>query len=177
MLLLGAVCSLSAKEADYSQPSYQGDVSIGFGAGGGELPTSLFYLQTVHGIRANESLFVGVGSGFNFGLTPGSGTHIPIYANIKAYVPLSEQSSLFGSVDFGGFFGDSSGLFFGPAVGLTVLDLINVSFGYELHRSVVEVYNERPMDSNLYYKDYRDMGSSLDVILDGAFALKFGIQF
>lgn len=106
---------------------YQGDASVGYAFGTGEFNVNRFNITTTHGVRINEYLFAGAGTGFNFYSQDGtSKTFMPIYVSAKGYYPLSNNLNLFGSLDLGkGFSVDDdedgnevSGFYFYPHVGI-----------------------------------------------------------
>ena len=45
---------------------YQGDASLGYAFGTGKLNVNRFNITTTHGVRINQYLFAGAGTGFNF---------------------------------------------------------------------------------------------------------------
>jgi len=114
---------------------YQGEVSTSYGIGVGTYNANRFCIETVHGIRLNTDVFLGLGLGYNSLTKDGSSVGIiPVFANIKGYVP-SESLKPFGSLDFGygigtGNLGGLGGIYVSPAVGLS-FNKLNVSLAYQ----------------------------------------------
>lgn len=105
---------------------YQGEVSLGFGAGVGTYNVNRVPIHTVHGVRLGENFFVGAGIGVDIFSKDGlSGTIIPIFANAKGYLPVSEKVSLLAALDLGygigaGDFSSLGGLYVYPQVGCSL---------------------------------------------------------
>lgn len=119
---------------------YQGEVSLGFGAGVGTFSANRVPIHTVHGVRLNENFFVGAGIGVDIFSSDGeSGTIIPIFANAKGYLPVSGKVSLLAALDFGygvgaGNFSGAGGLYVYPQVGcslkVTPKNALDFTVGY-----------------------------------------------
>lgn len=146
IMLLGLLATNSA----YSQSiKYQGEVLGGYSLGIGTFSMDRVNLHTVHGIRFNQYLFAGVGLGvdyfYNFDAylsdidTKGELT-MPIFFDIKGYLPVSPKVSMFVSFDIGAGIGltegvsGSKGLMFTPAIGTSMKvsskNAITISAGY-----------------------------------------------
>lgn len=119
---------------------YQGEIGTGYAVGiNGAIGRYVF--ETVHGARINPYLFIGAGAGFSYGsFTIDSYSysidydivHVPIFVNTKGYYPITDELSVYMSVDFGAAIGCSAyaegtafyttigpGLTYGKAKGLT----------------------------------------------------------
>ena len=124
---------------------YQGEIQVGFGAGVGAFPADRVYLQTIQGVRVGDHFSVGLGIGLNI-IVPYTFTYdlpelyMPIFVNVKGYLPINEQTSLFGSFDIGGSFGLTEGvagfkgLMVCPSVGVSINNKVNLSLGYDFQK-------------------------------------------
>jgi len=114
---------------------YQGEINTSYGIGVGTLNINRFCIETVHGIRLNPDIFLGLGLGYNSLTNNGASVDIiPIFANVKGYVP-SKGLKPFGSLDFGygmgtGELSGLGGIYVCPAVGLS-FNMFNVSLAYQ----------------------------------------------
>lgn len=106
---------------------YQGEASLGFGAGVGTFNINRVPIHTVHGARLGDNFFVGAGIGVDIYSQDGeSATMIPIFANAKGYLPLSSgKVSLLAAFDLGygvgsGDFSELGGLYIAPQVGCSL---------------------------------------------------------
>ena len=120
----------------FSQESkYQGEVSTSYGIGVGTYNANRFCIETVHGVRLNPNVFLGLGLGYNSLTKDGSSVGIiPVFANVKGYIP-AKNVKPFGSLDFGygigtGDLGGLGGIYVSPAVGLS-FNKVNVSLAYQ----------------------------------------------
>lgn len=100
------------------KPHYQGEISVGYGLGVSEaseiLSTNRIALETVHGVRINRYIFMGVGVGFNYfyskihyiiGEPDILGCILPTFVNAKGYGHISDKFSVYMSLDLGAAFG------------------------------------------------------------------------
>lgn len=126
----------SAQSEKTTSAKYQGEVLVGLGV----FDQYNLYAHTVHGVRFNENLFVGVGTGMtsflpiNMRGASGSSYAIPLFLNVKGYHPIGAKTSLYASLDAGGLIGVSgqnSGVMLSPAIGLSFNNRITFSIGYE----------------------------------------------
>lgn len=102
-------------------PRYQGEVAFAYGSAVSEGMQDLFpriVFETVHGVRINPYLFAGVGLGINYFYKDiyfsngwniyelgNSGTVLPVFANVKGYLPVSRKAALNLSWDLGAAIG------------------------------------------------------------------------
>ena len=114
---------------------YQGEVNASYGIGVGTYNVNRFCIETVHGIRLNPNVFLGLGLGYNSLTKDGSSVNIvPVFANIKGYLP-SESLKPFGSLDFGygigtGELSSFGGIYVSPAIGVSI-NMFNLSLAYQ----------------------------------------------
>lgn len=102
-------------------PRYQGEFAFAYGLavseGMGDLVPRIVF-ETVHGVRINPYLFAGVGLGINYFYKDlyffdgwdiyelgNSGTVLPVFANVKGYLPVSRKVALNLSWDLGAAIG------------------------------------------------------------------------
>ncbi len=135
----------SVRASKNSAVKYQGELLTGFGAGLGDLPMDRIYLQTIQGVRISKYLYTGVGVGLSM-IMPYTFSYnlpelfMPIYLNIKSYLPVGEKTSMFASLNVGGSFGltegvvGTRGIMVCPAVGVSIKNKVNISLGYEMQK-------------------------------------------
>lgn len=168
------ICCLLAVCAHGQNYKYQGEVLGGYSVGIGTFSFDRVNLQTIHGVRFNQYLFAGVGLGvdyfYNFDAylsdidSKGELT-MPIFFDIKGYLPVSPKVSMFASFDIGAGIGltegvsGSKGLMFTPAIGTSLKvsskNAITISAGYN-------------------YQAWSESGFKINT---DAISLKLGFQF
>ncbi len=115
---------------------YQGEASLGFGAGVGTYNMNRVPIHTVHGVRLNDNFFVGGGLGVDIFSKDGeSATIIPVFANAKGYLPVSDKVSLLAALDLGygigtGDFSKVGGLYAYPQIGCNLKIMHKYSFDF-----------------------------------------------
>lgn len=112
----------AGKKTQYGKfPRYQGEFAFAYGLAVSEGTGDLFpriVFETVHGVRINPYLFAGVGvgvdyfykdlyfyDGWNIYELGNSGTVLPVFANVKGYLPVSRKVALNLSWDLGAAIG------------------------------------------------------------------------
>lgn len=113
---------------------YHGDISYAYGIGIGDVDLNGWNIQTVHGYRFNDYLFVGGGIGL-IKYSKVDDSIIPIFANVKGYLGNSHFANRFASIDLGYRAREKGGVYFNPAIGvqLRVFRRLGVigSIGYQ----------------------------------------------
>lgn len=134
-----------AKEKGNKGVGYQGEIVAGFGAGIGFLPMDRLYLHTIQGVRIGEHFSTGLGIGmtmimpYTFDYNKPE-LYVPIYLNMKGYLPVGAKVSMFASLDIGGAFGMTegvsglSGFMVCPSLGVSVNRKVNISLGYDVQK-------------------------------------------
>ncbi len=145
--------SPSTKNRKNRNIRYQGDLNLGYETASGVL------LETIHGARFNKYLFAGIGIGYHYierieKNMENEGGHeltleregferIPIFVNLKGYLPISDGFTPYLNLSLGGGFdanGLSGGGFYGDlGVGFKSR-LFNFGLGWMRH---AEVHFER----------------------------------
>lgn len=167
VLLLMCVSFASAQTP---KVKYQGEVQTGVGVGVGTFGFSRAYLQTIQGIRAGEHFSAGLGIGanvyFNY-IYDLPEVYMPIFLNAKGYLPVSEKTNLFLSLDLGYSVGLTEGV--SGMSGLMVTPAVGASF---------KTRNNKAINLSLGFDCQRwSSGVSGIGINDGAFSIKIGYQF
>ena len=158
ILFITIAISTNAQIGDniQSEIKYQGEVLTGYGIGIGNLQIDRTYIQTIHGLKFGDYFSAGIGIGMN--ITPAydlnmtisvphappttinsstSLISVPIFLNLKGYLPISKKLDLLLSMDVGHSIGVNgeimslNGLMINPAVGICFNNRLNFSFGYE----------------------------------------------
>ncbi len=124
--LLTALAVLSLGSALAQTPvKYQGEVDLGYSLGVGNFGINRANLHTIHGAKIGQYFSAGIGLGLDYYHEDGaSEAMLPIYLNLKGYLPVNEKVSPYFSFDIGGGFGitegfdGASGMLVTPAVGI-----------------------------------------------------------
>lgn len=138
-LFLAAVAVMAMGSASAQTPvKYHGEVDLGYSIGVGTFSTGRVNLHTVQGVRIGRHFSTGVGVGLDY-YHELEELFIPIYLNMKGYLPVSEKVSPYFSLDIGAGVGASSGasglsgLYCMPAVGVK-LGKFKAQLGYNIQR-------------------------------------------
>lgn len=132
-----SVCSVNAQDTPVK---YQGEVDLGYSVGVGTWDFSRLNVHTVQGVKIGKYFSTGVGVGIDYYFSNdildaagiGGQVMIPIYLNMKGYLPVSESISPYISLDLGGGIGVqdlASGFLVTPSVGVKI-GKFKVQVGY-----------------------------------------------
>lgn len=174
LLSLSLTIFVIGANAQSSKIKYQGEVLAGYSIGIGTFSYDRINLHTIQGVRFNPYLSLGVGLGLDyyqkFDLyintdVTASELAMPIYLNVKGYLPVSTKTNIFLSLDLGASIGltegisGGKGLMFTPAVGtnfkISPKNSLSVSLGYN-------------------YQAWSESGFKINT---DAIALRLGFQF
>lgn len=127
LLLVGALETF-AQEAQ--EVKYQGEFNISTAICAAEDMQNPFNFETIHGIRVNKHISVGLGLGFNlfterWGRNTDTGFLIPLFVDVKWYI-LDKKVSPYVALDMGYNFG--VGNYFGAYAGMYIAPGAGVSF-------------------------------------------------
>ena len=96
-ILLCTVCHAQEK-----QTKYQGEIQAGYVFGTGDSKIDHAGMSMINGWRFNRYLSAGLGIGLDYYFKNGySFVSLPVFANVKGYLPVSDKASLFASLDCG----------------------------------------------------------------------------
>ena len=120
---------------------YHGEVDAGYSIGVGTFATDRFNVHTIQGVQIGKYFSTGLGIGIDGYLIYESSVDIavPIYLNLKGYIPVTDKVSPFVSMDLGVGIGASeylkgmSGLYCTPAVGIKA-GKFKAQLGYNIQR-------------------------------------------
>ena len=104
---------------------YHGEVDLGYSIGVGTFSTGRVNIHTIQGIQVGKYFSTGIGLGLDV-YHEGPELMIPIYLNLKGYLPVTSRISPYFSLDVGAGIGASdgmsglSGATYTPAVGVRV---------------------------------------------------------
>lgn len=145
-------------------PKYQGEANLGYSIGIGSLGFNKVNLHTVQGVKIGEYVSTGVGIGLDWWrgiykeyweekgqFDPGELT-LPIYLNVKGYLPMSENTAPYISCDLGYAAGitkgvkNLGGLYLSPSVGLKFYSF-KAELGFTLQK-VADEYVESIYGTN-----------------------------
>lgn len=112
-------------------------MSFAYGVGVGDVALDGYNIQTVHGYRFNDHLFVGGGVGF-MKYNDIDDSVIPVFANVKGYLSNSHLVNPFASFDIGYGIRENGGVYFSPAVGINIRAFRRLGFfatvGYQYNK-------------------------------------------
>lgn len=130
-LTIALLAIVGTANAQNSKVKYQGDVQVGYSIGIGTLASDRINIHMINGVRINKYVSVGLGLGldcyhsYDWYLNDYVGPELmmPIFLNARGYLPVSQKTDLFLSVDLGCSVGltagvtGMSGFMMTPAIG------------------------------------------------------------
>ncbi len=140
ILAVAAVMSVSVANAQVPV-KYQGEVDFGYSIGVGTFSTGRVNVHTIQGARIGEYFSAGLGLGLDYyhEFYEQGELAIPIYLNLKGYLPVSEKVSPYFSFDIGVGIGATegvsglSGLYCTPSIGVKA-GKFKAQLGYNIQR-------------------------------------------
>ena len=140
-LLLTTIAILSAGLAKAQSPvTYRGEIDLGYSFGVGSLAANRVNIHTVQGLKVGEYFSTGVGIGVDYYHEGDAGEVIvPLYLNLKGYIPTTGKVVPYLSFDVGVGIGASSGLsglsgvYLTPAFGINA-GKVKVQLGYNMQQ-------------------------------------------
>ena len=128
----------------YAQPSpvkvkYQGEVDFGYSIGVGTFAMGRANLHTIQGLKIGSYFSTGIGIGLDYYLVNANELMMPVYLNLKGYIPVTEKFSPYFSLDLGVGIGVTSGLqgssgeVLTPAIGIRA-GKFKAQLGYNMQR-------------------------------------------
>lgn len=141
LFLLTAIAILSVSLAKAQSPvKYRGEVDLGYSFGTGVFANNRVNIHTVQGFKVGEYFSTGVGIGVDYYHEGGEGDVIvPLYLNLKGYIPISGKVVPYFSLDVGMGIGASNGLnglsgvLLTPAFGVNA-GKVKIQLGYNLQQ-------------------------------------------
>lgn len=137
MMIFACVSGINAQAI----AKYQGELDFGYSVGTGTFSTGRVNIHTIHGAKIGEYFSAGLGLGvdyyhefYNMGEL-----YMPIFLNMKGYIPVTDKLSPFASLDMGYGVGVTSGVtgtggfLWSPSVGLRY-NKFKFQFGYTSQR-------------------------------------------
>ncbi len=138
-LVLAAIsaCALNAQ----SSAKYHCELDLGYSFGVGTFSTDRVNIQTIQGIKVGDYFSTGVGFGLDYyhEFYDAGELMMPIFLNVKGYLPTSEKASVYASFDIGAGIGltegvsELSGMTYTPAIGVKV-NKFKAQLGYNVQR-------------------------------------------
>ena len=119
--------------------SYRGEVNLGYSIGVGDVGLGRVNIHTIQGVQVGRFVSAGLGAGIDIYHYDGASFLIPIYLNVKGYLPVSRIVTPYLSLDIGGGIGVGpqmaglDGVICAPAVGVQV-SLAHIQVGYALQQ-------------------------------------------
>lgn len=88
--------------AQQKESKYQGEIQAGYAYGSGGSDIDHAGVSMINGIRFNDYLYTGIGVGVDYYYqNRTSFISLPVFVNVKGYLPISGKTSLFASLDCG----------------------------------------------------------------------------
>lgn len=120
---------------------YHGEVDLGYSIGVGTFATGRVNIHTIQGVRIGKYFSTGIGIGVDYyhEFYEKGEVAIPIYLNLKGYLPVSQKISPYFSFDIGAGVGATSGLtglsglYCTPAIGIKA-GKFKAQLGYNVQR-------------------------------------------
>lgn len=157
--LILSLCLLFSSAAFAQSIKYQGEVQAGYAFGIGDNPADRLSIHMINGVRINPYFSAGIGVGLDYYDVEGTSfLSMPLFLNLKGYLPVSQKVSLFASFDLGYSValkseeGDLSGydaklgmkgLMVTPALGVSFkvaeTKAVNLSLGYDVKTATLDV--------------------------------------
>lgn len=127
---------------------YQGEVSMRYGFGI-DYETNNINLEIVNGVRFSRYFYAGIGIGASTNFSDEAG-YIPLYLDLKGYLPVSETTELTAGIDLGTqldfFYGTSGGFLLRPEFGvnfpLNGNKGLNVTLFYEMYKFTENIMDD-----------------------------------
>lgn len=140
LLVAMATMSICAANAQ-SLVKYHGEADLGYSIGVGTFSTGRANVHTIQGIQIGKYFSTGVGIGLDYyhEFYEKGELVIPIYLNLKGYLPVSKKVAPYFSFDIGTGIGATSGvsgmsgLYCTPAVGIKA-GKFKAQLGYNMQR-------------------------------------------
>ena len=122
--LVLAISALFNGTAQEVSVKYQGEVDLGYSVGVGTFAMGRVNLHTIQGAKISDYFSAGLGLGLDYYHADGGDLFIPIFLNMKGYIPVTSKLSPFASLDLGYGIGATDevrgygGFLWGPSVGI-----------------------------------------------------------
>ena len=142
LFIAAALAVMATSLANAQIPvQYQGEVDAGYSIGTGTFASNRVNLHTVQGVKIGQYFSTGIGVGLDYyhQIYDKGELVIPIYLNLKGYLPVSEKIAPYLSFDIGAGIGATagvsglSGVMYTPALGVKI-GKFKVQVGYNVQR-------------------------------------------
>jgi hypothetical protein len=121
------VCVTISAQQPAKKIRYQGDVQLGYSIGAGEWAMDRVNLHLINSARFNDYVSLGFGLGLDvYTEFDEIDVAIPLFINVKGYLPVKNNIDLFASLDLGASVGVSEGM--NGMAGLKLTPAIGVMF-------------------------------------------------
>ena len=140
LFFLLAATTMTIVAAQAQTPiKYQGEVDLGYSVGIGDFAAHRINIHTIQGVKIGNYFSTGLGIGADLYHEDGIDVMLPIYLNLKGYLPTKTKVTPFISMDLGAGIGVSeyvtglSGFYCTPAVGVKTRKF-KVQLGYNIQQ-------------------------------------------
>lgn len=129
LTLAAAVCAAFGSQAQIPV-KYHGELNFGYSIGVGDYGYGRINIQTIQGVSITDFFSAGIGTGLDIRPEDDGDLFIPLFLNMKGYLPLRRPVTPFVSLDLGYEFGvtdrvkDLGGFMWMPAAGIRYKNLM-----------------------------------------------------
>lgn len=142
LIIAAALAVMATSFANAQIPvQYQGEVDAGYSIGTGTFASNRVNLHTVQGVKIGQYFSTGIGIGLDYyhQMSDNGELIVPIYLNLKGYLPVSEKIIPYLSFDIGAGIGATTGVSglsevtYTPALGVRI-GMFKAQIGYNVQR-------------------------------------------
>ena len=133
------LCAVTAHSQN--RISYHGEFDLGYSSGVGTLAIDRFNLNFINGIKIDEYFSIGIGIGSDgYIYAKHVETAMPIFLDIKSYLPIIDNITPFIAIDCGVGVGLSDnisglkGIYISPSIGVCLWEHLKLQVGYQNQR-------------------------------------------
>lgn len=139
LMLLFATTMFAGVAQAQTTIKYQGEVDLGYSIGVGDFALHRINIHTIQGVKIGNYFSTGIGIGADMYHEGDFDVMLPIYLNLKGYLPMQSKATPFISMDLGAGVGVSdnvsglSGFYCTPAIGVMV-GKFKAQLGYNIQQ-------------------------------------------
>ena len=138
LLIVVSIC-IAIQASAQTPIKYQGEVDLGYSVGVGTFAAGRINVHTIHGAKFGDYFSAGIGVGADLYHEVEMEVMVPVFLNVKSYLPTNTKVTPFASFDIGAGIGASanikgiSGMLITPAIGVKV-GMFKAQLGYNVQK-------------------------------------------